>query len=444
MELYTIIFAAVCSLAGALLAYLWLRNTWQQPLLRIQLDHASCGSALADRDVRLQTLDSQVTFLQGSLEYERTSKAEMAAMMVQQRETMEKVEGRVKDAFAGLSLAALRDAKKDLLELVGSAFQKSQEEASCDIAMRHKSIETLVKPISDTLQRINVQAEEIERRRSTAYGALQDQISSLHSGTQKLAAALSRPDIRGSWGEFTLETLCERAGLIEGEHFTVQHDNEGTDGAKRPDLVVHLPKGRKIIVDAKAPLNSYLDAVAATDDGVRAAKLKAHAKALQGHIKQLSSKTYWKDRPSSPDCTVLFVPIESAYMAALGADPNLLDEATKARIILANPSTLISLLRATAHVLNDERLRQDTESVKTCGQQLYDAIRIFLGHFGKIGKHLKQGADAYNSAIASAEKTLMPRAQKLKELGCGSGDDLDDLTDCDALVRPAPSEGELS
>lgn len=355
------------------------------------------------------------------------------------RHLLASTEQRMQDSFANLSLNALREAKKDLIELAGQTLQGTKEQVTGELRLNEKAVENLVRPISEALERLGQHSIELERKRASAYDGMKQHIEHLLAETTRLSCALRRPTVRGSWGELTLRTVCENAGMVMGEHFDLQEVTETDDGVLRPDLIVNLPRGRRIIVDSKTPMDSFRDAMTASDEATREAKLKAHGKAVRDHMKKLSAKAYWSRYGDSPDCTVLFIPTESAYFAAMEVDADLVRDAAKARVLIANPMTLIGLLRAAAHVLDDERLIESTEEVRDIGRRLYESLRSCLSQVGKLGRHLRQSTDAFNEVIGVIDKSVMPKAKRLRELGSGSGDEIQCPEPCDLIVRTSVS-----
>lgn len=332
------------------------------------------------------------------------------------------LEARMSDAFASLSAEALKESKEDLLQLAGVIFDGKREQMHHAFDSRLLAVQDLIKPLGEALQKLGAHSQELERKRASAYDLLQEHIKRMLQEASQLSNALRRPGVRGSWGELTLQTICENAGLLPGEHFILQDSVEDEDGILRPDMVIKLPQSRVVIVDSKTPLDSFRDALAAEDEATRCLKLKAHAKSMRDHMKRLSAKAYWSRYSASPDCTVMFVPTEAAYAAAIETDPALIQDAANQRVVLANPMTLVSIVRAIAHVLNDERARESTEEIRVIGRKVYDSLRACASHIAKVGKHLRQSVDAYNVLVTGYESSVLPRASRLRELGASSGD----------------------
>ena len=344
-------------------------------------------------------------------------------------------EKRFSDAFASVSQDALARSADQFLRLAKENFEKHAEGASSDLLRRQQAIEELVKPLKETLDKLDTQTQQIEQKRLAAYEGVSDHINRLILETSQLSNALRKPHVRGSWGELTLRKAAESAGLIEGQDFEMQFSTDTDEGRLRPDMVVHLPNKGVIVVDSKVPLDSYLDAMEAADEVTRALRLKSHAAQVKRHVMALSSKAYWNQFERSPDFVVMFVPAESLYQTALEQDPELLEAAFKARIVLANPMTLIALLRTVAFAMKQEKVQENAEEIRKAGERLYDSIRVFSTHMASIGKHLGHANDAYNKAVGSMERNVLSKSRQLRELGAGAGDEIEGPENLDIVPR---------
>lgn len=278
-------------------------------------------------------------------------------------------------------------------------------------------------PIHDALARMDAKLGEIERERAQATGALDEQLRSLGAQTRALAGALRQPQARGRWGELQLRRVVELAGMTAHCDF-VEQTSVATDdgGLLRPDLIVRLPGGKQVVVDAKAPLQAFLDAYEASDETTRTERLAAHARLLREHVRRLSAKAYWDQFDTAPDFVFLFLPGEHFYGAALEADPTLLEEGARQSVLIATPTTLIALLRAVAYGWQQERVAEDARAVAQLGRDLHRRLEVFAEHLQKVGRRLRGAVDAYNDAVGSFERRVLPGARKLAEHGVVSAE----------------------
>jgi len=291
------------------------------------------------------------------------------------------------------------------------------------LATRRRPAAPLHDPLHDALGRLDAKLSAIERERAHARGALDEQLRALGSQTRALTAALRQPHVRGRWGELQLRRVVELAGMTAHCDFVEQasvHDNEG--GLLRPDLIVRLPGGTQVIVDAKAPLHAFLDASEAHDETARTTALAAHARLLREHLRRLSAKAYWDQFAMAPDFVVLFLPGEHFWNAALEADPSLLEDGARQSVLVATPMTLIALLRAVAYGWQQERLAEDTRAVAELGRDLHRRLETFAEHLEKVGRGLRTAVGAYNGAVGSFEHRVLPGARRLAEHGVVSAD----------------------
>ncbi len=268
-------------------------------------------------------------------------------------------------------------------------------------------------PVHDALARLDAKLAEIERERAHARGALDEQLRVLGAQTRALAGALRQPHARGRWGELQLRRVVELAGMTAHCDFVEQASVATDDGLLRPDLVVRLPGGTQVVVDAKAPLHAFLDACEAADETARTSALAAHARLVRAHVRRLSAKAYWDRFETAPDFVVLFLPGEHLFGAALEADPELLDDGARQRVLIATPTTLIALLRAVAHGWQQERVAQDARAVAELGRILHRRIESFAAHLERAGRRLGGAVEAYNAAVGSFEHRVLPSARRL-------------------------------
>jgi DNA recombination protein RmuC len=314
----------------------------------------------------------------------------------------------------------------------------ARHEAEAQLTARHGSLAELLAPIRETLARADETLGALGRSQAQVAGAIGERLDAvtlagevLRRETQQLAQALRAPAVRGQWGELQLRRVCELAGMLAYCDFEPQVTVRGDDGVQRPDLVVRLPGNRQIVVDAKAPLAAYLEAMAAGDERARAARLAEHAAQLRAHVQRLAARRYWAQFADAPEFMVLFLPGEAFFAAALEADPSLLEAALGERVLLATPTTLIALLKAAAVGWRQERVAEDAARVAALGRELQERLATFGTQLGEVGRGLQRAVEAYNRAVGSLEQRVLVSARRL---GSAAGDGTD------ALPAPAPVE----
>jgi DNA recombination protein RmuC len=357
-------------------------------------------------------------------------------------------EQQLRDTFGALSGEALAANNSAFLEQAKLAFGELQQAARGDLELRKQSMETLVEPIKKGLEQIDTKLQAFDRSRAESQGALEallrsmgDAQQALTAETQALVTALRAPTGRGQWGELQLRRVVELAGMMEHADFVEQKVVATDTGAARPDLVVHLPGDKVVIVDAKAPLSAYLDAINTTDEAQRNLLLDQHAKQVRTHVEQLARRDYAREFSEAPDFVVLFLPGEAFFAAACQRDPNLLDFAIGKGVVPASPTTLITLLKAVNYGWQQERIAVNAESIRDAGMMLYERMRVLADHLGRIRKGLDGAVGAYNDAVGSLETRVLPAARKFKDLGVGNGDGIAVLEEIDHRARiPAAVE----
>lgn len=352
----------------------------------------------------------------------------------------------LREAFQALSAEALRSNNRAFLDLAETRLSEARSQAASDIDARKKAIEELLTPLSRTLDAVDREIKESERRRVESGAQLLQRIASLDSAgqalrgeTTRLVDALKRPGVRGRWGELQLKRVVELAGMVNRCDFEEQQTitvSGQSDRRIRPDVVVHLPGGKHVVVDAKVPLDAYLKALEAPDEAARQALLSDHARQVRTHLQQLSAKNYAASVSPSPDFVVMFLPGEMFFSAALEQDPTLIEYGVDLKVIPASPTTLIALLRAVAYGWQQESMEENARKISELGRNLYDSVRVLGGHFDTLGTRLKSSLDAYNQAVGSLEGNVLVKARKFKELQAASGaDDIRALEVIDRVPR---------
>ena len=381
-----------------------------------------------------------------ALELELTqARAEVAtgeALAQEREQALELAAMRVRAGFDAAATEALRGNSEMFLQLARQALAQQQQLADLKLSEREKAVEGMLAPVREALNRTHEQIARIEKERAESFGALRSSIESVALGqlalqreTRNLVTALRRPEVRGQWGEMTLRRLAELAGMVEHCDFAEQVHVAGEDGALRPDMIVNMPDGRQLVVDVKTPLDAYLSAVEAPDDSSRDAALKRHAQAVTERVRALASKAYWAQFEHSPDFVVLFIPGDQFLAAAVAEVPSLLEDAVRQHVIIATPTSFVALLKAVAYGWRQNALAENAARIQELAEELYKRLARFGEHMARIGRSLGQSVDAYNSAVGSLERNVLPGARKFTELGLRPEKDIEEISPVEKLAR---------
>jgi DNA recombination protein RmuC len=412
------------------------------PELQNQLAQKEAAAQQAQREISQRS--AQISALETQLTEERKAADEKLALI-------EKARAQLADAFSALSAEALRKNNQSFLELAQTTLGKFQEGAKGELEKRQQAITEMVRPMRESLEKVDAKIADLEKARADAYGSLTTQVRSLFESqnelrreTSNLVRALRQPVVRGRWGEVQLRRVVELAGMTQHCDFYEQQSVETDDGRKRPDLIVRLPGGKTIVVDAKAVIAAYLDAIEAPDDATRAAHLQRHARQIKDRVDELGRKAYWEQFEPTPEFVVLFLPGEMFFSAALENDPTLLESAAERRVVLATPTTLIALLKAIFYGWRQQRLAENAQELSALGRELYERLSSMGGHLASVGKNLNQAVGAFNKAVGSIETRVFVTARKFKELGASAADaELAPLAPVEQLARD-PQAPELA
>ena len=414
-----ILLALAGGLTGAAVAWLAVRSrasALAQRKAELEQELASARSQLGQLQGENSSLHAAKAAAEATLESERSSTKEKLELLTAAGEAMSA-------KFEALAAAALQSNNASFLQLAKGALEKYQSEAEGELEKREKAVETLVKPISDSLKQVDEHVRELEKSRAEAYGGLKTQVESLletqkalQTETGNLVKALREPQARGRWGELQLRRCLELAGMLDYCDFLEQVSVTADERMKRPDVVVKLPGGKNIVVDAKVPLTAYLAALEAQDETGRGAHLSDHARQVRQHIDLLSAKAYWSQFEPTPDFVVLFLPGEVFFRAAMDADLELIEYGVSRKVMVASPTTLIALLRAVAYGWNQQNLAESARKISDAGKVLYERLCKMTEHVENLGTKLEGAVKSYNEMLSSMEKRVFPAGRKLAEL----------------------------
>jgi len=435
------------------------------PSFRKRLEDAEKGAvAVESRDAelraRLQEKGKELESLRSKLESEQKARTAAESKLQSEREklqeekdTLKEARTRLSEAFQALAAQALESNNQAFLQLATQTFKTVHQEGQGDLKQRKTEIEALVNPLAKALEKYETGLQVIEGERQRAYGDLRQVLEGvkgtqelLRSEASNLVSALRRPHVRSRWGELTLRRVVELAGMAEHCDFSEKPTIAGEDGRYQPDMVVHMPGKLSVPVDAKVPLDAYLDAVAASREEERNAYLVHHGRQVRAHMEQLSSKEYWDQFEKAPEVTVLFLPGEPFFSAAVERDVALFEDAIRNHVLIATPVTLLALLKAVAYGWRQEDIAQNARKISEAGKQVYERFSTVWDHLGSLRSALGQAVDAFNKTLGSIEARLLPSVRKLRELGSTSAEEIPEMEPIDRAPRSlaAPPDHEES
>jgi DNA recombination protein RmuC len=366
---------------------------------------------------------------------------EMQRRFDEQQKLLDDTEQKFTDTFKSLAADALRTTNESFLALATQRLDSLHKQSAADLDARRAEIGHIVAPVKESLASLDRELRRIETERRGATDVLTDQLRSLSSQTNRLVDALKTPTVRGRWGEIQLRRVVELAGMLDHCDFYEQSQVVTAGGKLRPDMTIRLPENKLIVVDAKAPLQAYMEAIEADGDGERIAKLRDHARQIRNHITQLGAKSYWDALDHAPEFVVLFLPGEMFFSAALQQDTSLIEDGAERHVILATPTTLIALLKSVAYGWRQHRLAENAERISDLGRDLHDRIAKMTEHFAGIGRALRSSVDSYNQAVGSLETRLLPAARRFRELGVSAKQEIDELKPVETVPREMASIG---
>lgn len=460
----TIIFGITGVIIGGIIVWLLLRIQYREDCANkisalhmgyanqlTQLEAKAMSAEAVVGELRQQILqkDADMDQIRDVLDTEKQVKTEALTKLDEARKGFEEqkalidtMKQEMTDTFNALSSAALKSSSEDFLRLASESLGKVVTDTKGRLGEHQAAMDGMIKPLYESLKRYEEQIKTMEEGRHKAYGSLEEQLrtlastqESLQKETSNLVSALRKPQVRGRWGEMQLRRVAELSGMSVHCDFTEQQSVETDKGKIRPDMIVHLPMDREIVVDSKVSLEAYLDTVNASTDEEKRSKMEKHAQQVRAHMIKLASKEYWSQFKQSPEFVVLFIPGESFLGAAVEVDSSLIEDGIEKRVIIATPTTFIALLRAIAYGWRQEQVTKNAQEISDLGRQLYERISTLAQHFDNVGRGLEKAIGSYNKAVGSMESRVLPTVRKFRELGVTGSEEIPVLDQVDQVPR---------
>ncbi len=419
---------------------------------------SSAEAVVVERGKEIQKKETEISQMRTELNAERQSRVEALTKLEAARQSFEEqkalidaMKTEMTDTFNALSKAALDSSNETFLTLASERLGKIVEETKGKLGEHQASMDGLIKPLDEALKKYEEQTHAIEVKRKQDYTSLDEQIKMLASThqqlqreTSSLVTALRKPQVSGSWGQLSLKRAAELAGMAAYCDFFEQISVNTEKGRQRPDMIVRLPNGREIVVDAKAPVDAYMNAISKSSEEERQKALTSYVTQVRTHMNTLGSKSYWDQFPKSPEMVVMYLPGESFFSAALEHDHKLIEDSSMKKVILATPTTFIALLKAVAYGWQQEQITKNAYQIGLLGKELYERIHTLAKHFESIGSNLEKAIGAYNKAVGSMESRVLPSVRKFKELGVAGAEEISVLEQIDQTPRGLNSLPEVS
>ena len=426
-----------------------LQVSYSNQLAQLEARARSAETVSALFKEQLQQKDADMNQMRTVLDSERQLKTEATTKLTaaqkgfeEQKALIETMKKEMSDTFHALSSAALKSSSEDFLRLASESLGRVVTDTKGKLGEHQAAMDGMIKPLYETLKRYEEQIKIMEEGRHKAYGSLEEQLRTLTSSqetlqkeTSNLVSALRKPQVRGRWGEMQLRRVAELSGMSIHCDFTEQHSVDTEKGKIRPDMIVHLPMEREIVVDSKVSLEAYLDTVNAATDEEKRVKMEKHAQQVRAHMNKLASKDYWSQFRQSPEFVVLFIPGESFLSAAVEVDSSLIEDGIQKKVIIATPTTFIALLRAIAYGWRQEQVTKNAQEISDLGRHLYERMLTLVQHFENVGKSLEKAIGSYNKAVGSMESRVLPSVRKFRELGVTAGEEIPVLEQVDQVPR---------